>query len=118
MAVIYYAPTIFSSIGLSYNTSLLMAGIMNILQLVGVSASIPLMDPAGRKPLLIFGGAGMLASQLCLAIIVGLYSQSWATHSAQGWVGVGFICKPNESRFFSYLCLRKQQLLLTVGSYA
>ena len=70
-----------------------MAGIMNIIQLVGVSLSIPLMDKVGRKKLLIFGSVGMFASQLCLAIIVGLYSKTWATHAAQGWVGVAFICK-------------------------
>ena len=91
--VIYYAPTIFTSIGLSYERSLLMSGIMNIIQLVGVTASIPLMDKVGRKPLLMFGAIGMLASQLCLAILVGLYSDSWPEHSAQGWVGVAFICE-------------------------
>lgn len=91
--MIYYAPTIFSSIGLSYERSLLMSGIMNIIQLVGVTASIPLMDRVGRKPLLMFGAIGMLASQLCLSIEVGLYTDSWSSHSAQGWVGVAFICE-------------------------
>ena len=90
-ALIYYAPTIFSSIGLSYERALLMSGIMNIIQLVGVTASIPLMDRLGRKPLLMLGAIGMLASQLCLAIEVGLYQHSWPSHSAQGWVGVAFI---------------------------
>ena len=70
-----------------------MSGIMNIIQLVGVTASIPLMDRVGRRPLLMFGAIGMLASQLCLSIEVGLYSDSWPAHAAQGWVGVAFICK-------------------------
>lgn len=90
-ALIYYAPTIFLSIGLSYERALLMSGIMNIIQLVGVTASIPLMDRLGRRPLLMLGAIGMLASQLCLAIEVGLYQHSWPSHSAQGWVGVAFI---------------------------
>lgn len=75
-----------------------MSGIMNIIQLVGVTASIPLMDRVGRKPLLMFGAIGMLASQLCLAIEVGLYTDSWSSHSAQGWVGVAFICEYHFSQ--------------------
>lgn len=76
--------------------SLLMTGIMNVVQFVGVTANIPLMDKAGRKNLLLFGSVGMLASQVCLAVVVGLYSTSWATHAAQGWVGTAFICEKHS----------------------
>ncbi|KFZ13135.1 hypothetical protein V502_06758 [Pseudogymnoascus sp. VKM F-4520 (FW-2644)] len=90
-ALIYYAPSIFQSIALSYDYSLLMTGVMNCMQPVGVTAAIPLMDWVGRRPLLLWGAIAIFPAHLCLAIIVGLYSNSWSTHSTQGWTGVGFI---------------------------
>lgn len=68
-----------------------MSGVMNIAQLVAVTASFFVFDKIGRKPLLIFGSIGMTISHSIVAIMIGLFSDDWAAHSAQGWVGVVFI---------------------------
>ena len=90
-ALIYYGPTLFESLGLNYDLQLSMSGVMNVMQLVGVTASIPLMDHVGRRPLLLFGSASMFISQLILAILVGLNAANWADNQDKAWTGVSFI---------------------------
>ena len=68
-----------------------MSGVMNLAQLVAVTASFFVFDKIGRKPLLIIGSAGMAASHAIVAIMIALYSDNWAAHGAQAWVGVVFI---------------------------
>ncbi|KAK7222150.1 hypothetical protein V2G26_010153 [Clonostachys chloroleuca] len=57
-AFIYYAPTLFRSIGQSYEMSLILSGIFNILQLVAVAVCLVIIDKVGRRPLAIVGGFG------------------------------------------------------------
>lgn len=90
-ALIYYAPSLFKSLGQDHKSQLLLAGILNVTQLVGVSTSIWTMDRLGRKPLLLYGALLMFISHLAIAIIVGLFSSSWSTHSTQGWLGSAFL---------------------------
>lgn len=90
-ALIYYGPTLFESLGLSYNLQLSMSGVMNVMQLVGVSASILFMDPVGRRPLLLGGSLAMFISHLIVAVLVGKFSSDWPAHEASAWVGVSFI---------------------------
>ena len=40
--VIYYAPTLFATLGLTFQTTLIVSGIINVFQLIGVTAAIPL----------------------------------------------------------------------------
>lgn len=90
-ALIYYGPTLFESLGLSYNLQLSMSGVMNVMQLVGVTGSIFLMDHVGRRPLLLWGSAAMFVSHFIVAILVGKFSDSWPTHQDYAWAGVSFI---------------------------
>lgn len=90
-ALIYYGPTLFESLGLSYNLQLSMSGVMNVMQLVGVTGSIFLMDKVGRRPLLLWGSLAMFISHLIVAILVGKFSSDWPAHQASAWVGVSFI---------------------------
>ncbi|KAI0313363.1 general substrate transporter [Amylostereum chailletii] len=90
-ALIYYSPTLFGSLGLDTNTSLLMSGIMNTLQLVGCFPTALLLDRVGRRALMLWGSAICLATHTITAILIGVYSQTWATHVASGWAGVGLI---------------------------
>ncbi|KAG5437318.1 hypothetical protein PCANB_000747 [Pneumocystis canis] len=90
-ALIYYSPTLFKTLGLDYNMQLLMSGILNIIQLVGVIISIYTMDRLGRRPLLLLGSILMFTSQLAISIIVKIYSHNWTIYKTQGWIGVSFL---------------------------
>ena len=90
-ALIYYSPTLFKTMGLGYSMQLIMSGVLNITQLVGVSTSIWTLDRFGRRPLLLWGSFFMTVSHIIIAILVGLFSSNWAFHRAEGWVSVGFL---------------------------
>ncbi|KAL3465729.1 general substrate transporter [Aspergillus heterothallicus] len=90
-ALIYYSPTLFKTMGLEYDMQLLMGGIINVTQLVGVVTSVWTMDGLGRRPLLLIGAAIMGISHIIIAALVGIYSDDWAAHRAQGWTSVAFL---------------------------
>jgi MFS family permease len=59
-AVLYYAPSIFSALGLSSNTvSLLATGVVGIVMFISTIPSVLYIDKLGRKPILIIGAIGM-----------------------------------------------------------
>ena len=66
---IYYAPTLFQSLGADYEMSLILSGVMNIIQLVAVFVCFVIIDSLGRRPLAIWGA--VLAAG-CYFIINGL----------------------------------------------
>lgn len=81
----YYSPIIFRSIGLSSNTSELLAtGVYGLVKmsvvLVGFSC---LVDSFGRRPLLVGGGACMGACMISVAICVGTRQPS-ASAASEG----------------------------------
>ncbi|KAK1013877.1 hypothetical protein LTS01_000405 [Friedmanniomyces endolithicus] len=90
-ALIYYSPTLFETMGLDHSMQLIMSGVLNITQLVGVSTSIWTMDRFGRRPLLLCGSAAMFASHVVIAGLVGRYSDDWAAHVAASWTAVAFL---------------------------
>ncbi|OCF77464.1 hypothetical protein I204_01452 [Kwoniella mangroviensis CBS 8886] len=90
-ALIYYSPTLFETLGLDSALQLHMSGVMNVLQLVAVIAVFFYFDRIGRRPLLLLGSIGMCVAHTVVAIMIGLYSKDWASHSGQAWCGVSFI---------------------------
>ncbi|KAF2146198.1 uncharacterized protein K452DRAFT_315426 [Aplosporella prunicola CBS 121167] len=82
---IYYAPTLFRSIGQSDDMSLVLSGTLNVAQVVGVAFCFFLIDRVGRRPLAIYGGLGMALPYIIMSVLVGLYSSDWASHTAAGW---------------------------------
>jgi MFS family permease len=59
-AVLYYAPQIFASLGLSSNTvSLLATGVVGIVMFIATIPSVLYIDQIGRKPMLAAGAIGM-----------------------------------------------------------
>ncbi|KAL2867426.1 sugar porter family MFS transporter [Aspergillus lucknowensis] len=90
-ALIYYSPTLFKTMGLEYDMQLLMSGIINVTQLVGVVTSVWTMDALGRRPLLLWGAAIMGISHIIIAALVGIYSDNWPAHRTQGWTSVAFL---------------------------
>jgi MFS family permease len=89
-AFIYYAPTLFRSLGQSDEMSLVLSGVFNILQLVGVFICIATIDRVGRRPLAIFGGFGCAICYMIIAILSGLFSHDWLAHADAGWACVAF----------------------------
>lgn len=77
--------------GLDYNMQLIMSGVLNITQLVGVMSSIWTMDRFGRRPLLLWGSLFMTISHVVISILVGKFSNNWPGHRTEGWVSVAFL---------------------------
>jgi MFS family permease len=88
---IYYSPSLFQSFGLDYNMQLILGGVLNVTQLVGVSTSLYTMDKFGRRPLLLIGSVCMTIAHVVIAVLVGLYYNDWTDHQTQGWVAVAFL---------------------------
>jgi MFS family permease len=70
--------------------SLVLSGVFNILQLVGVFICIATIDRVGRRPLAIFGGFGCAICYMIIAILSGLFSHDWLAHADAGWACVAF----------------------------
>ncbi|OQV00868.1 hypothetical protein CLAIMM_06308 [Cladophialophora immunda] len=91
-AMIYYAPTIFSQLGLSGNTtSLLATGVYGIVSMLSTLPALFLIDKIGRRPLLICGGVGTFVSLTVVAGVIGGYGNSLASQKAAAWTGIAFI---------------------------
>ncbi|KKY27256.1 putative high-affinity glucose [Phaeomoniella chlamydospora] len=87
-AFIYYAPTLFTSLGQSSSMSLVLSGILNVLQLIAVVVCFFVIDHIGRRPLAILGGLGMAIPYIVIAVLVALYSSDWPAHMGAGWACV------------------------------
>ncbi|KAL1891075.1 hypothetical protein Sste5346_007900 [Sporothrix stenoceras] len=87
-AFIYYAPTLFRSIGQSDEMSLTLSGVFNCLQLVAVAICFVVIDKLGRRPLAIWGAFGSFICYTVIASLDGVYHTSWITHKAAGWAAV------------------------------
>ncbi|KAJ3951803.1 hypothetical protein N0V92_011785 [Colletotrichum tropicale] len=90
-ALIYYSPTLFATMGLDSNMQLIMSGVLNCVQLVGVIPSLWTMDRFGRRSILLIGSALMFVSHTIIAALVGVYSHDWPSYTTQGWVSVTFL---------------------------
>lgn len=87
-AFIYYAPTLFQSIGQSEDMSLVLSGVFDVLQLVAVVICFTVIDKLGRRPLAILGGFGSCACYVVIAVLSGIYGQDWSQNTAAGWACV------------------------------
>lgn len=91
-AILYYAPFIFKDLGLTGNSSSLLAsGVGGILMFVATIPAVLWIDSFGRRPLLIIGAIGMAISHFIVAAILGQFQDQFATHTAAGWVAVVFV---------------------------
>jgi MFS family permease len=88
-AILYYAAFIFQALGLTGNTtSLLAGGVGGILLMFATIPAVLYIDQLGRKPLLIAGALGMGTFHIIVAGLFGAYGSHWPQHIAAGWVAV------------------------------
>jgi MFS family permease len=91
-AILYYAPTIFATLGLSSNTvSLLATGVVGIVLFLATIPSVLYIDKLGRKPILTIGAIGMATCHIIIAILVAKNKDQWATQAAAGWAAVAMV---------------------------
>ena len=91
-AMIYYAPQIFKSIGLTGDSiSLLATGVVGIINFVFTFPTVFLLDVIGRKTALMVASCVMAVCMIIVAIITALFQHDWPNHTAEGWVSVAFI---------------------------
>ncbi|KAJ5106608.1 hypothetical protein N7456_003283 [Penicillium angulare] len=91
-AIIYYASSIFQSLGVtSGTTSLLATGVVGIINVLATIPAILIIDKVGRKPLLLAGSIGMFCSMIIVAVIVAKFQHDWEHHATAGWAAVAFI---------------------------
>ncbi|KAJ8072444.1 hypothetical protein PM082_016003 [Marasmius tenuissimus] len=91
-AILYYAPTIFKSLGQSDNTtSLLATGVVGITMFLATIPAVIWVDQLGRKPVLVSGAFLMAACHFIVAGISGSFQDSWDSHKAAGWVACAFV---------------------------
>jgi MFS family permease len=90
--ILYYAPFIFQSIGLTGNSiSLLASGVVGIVMFLATIPAVLYVDKWGRKPTLITGAIMMGICHFVVGIIIATCRDNWGAHKAAGWVAVVFI---------------------------
>ncbi|GIJ84549.1 hypothetical protein Asppvi_003396 [Aspergillus pseudoviridinutans] len=91
-AVLYYAPSIFQQLGMSSNTtSLLATGVVGIVMFIATIPAVIWIDKLGRKPVLVVGAIGMAACHFIIASIFAQNENQWDTHKAAGWAAVAMV---------------------------
>ncbi|KXL46777.1 MAG: hypothetical protein FE78DRAFT_165451 [Acidomyces sp. 'richmondensis'] len=90
-AFVYYAPTLFTNLGQDYNMSIILAGMINIGQFVGVAPAMIFMDNIGRRRMAIWGAIGMMIAHTIMAGVYGSFGNNWPAHPAGGWACVAFV---------------------------
>ncbi|KAK7414581.1 hypothetical protein QQX98_006609 [Neonectria punicea] len=88
-AVLYYAPQIFSQLGLSETTtSLLATGVVGIVMFIATIPAVLWIDRAGRKPVLTVGAIGMGTCHIIIAVILARNIDHFHEQPAAGWAAV------------------------------
>lgn len=86
VAIVNYAPTIFTSIGLTSNTtSLLASGVIGCLFVVSVIPAIQFIDKVGRRSLMLAGTAGMMVFLILVAALDASFGDNWDAHRGASW---------------------------------
>ena len=87
----YYAPILFTALGQNHHMSLILAGMINIDQLVGAIPTILFLDKIGRRKLAIGGGIAMGIPHAILAGLVGKFNDSWTENPGPAWFAVALV---------------------------
>ncbi|GME31737.1 sugar transporter [Neofusicoccum parvum] len=105
-AIIYYAPQIFRSIGLTGNSvDLLATGVVGVINFFSTIPAIMYLDRWGRRTVLIIGGIGMGISQLIVGTLFAVYKDRWSSHTSAGWAAAVFVWIYISNFAFSIGCV-------------
>lgn len=92
-AFVYYAPILFTSLGQPYEMSLILSGMINIGQLIGVVPAMMYIDRLGRRGLAIWGAVGMGTAHAVMSGVYGAFGDVWPENPAAAWTCVAFVCE-------------------------
>ncbi|KAF4991475.1 hypothetical protein FGRMN_7786 [Fusarium graminum] len=88
-AILYYAPSIFEQLGLSSNTtSLLATGVVGIVMFIATVPAVLWIDRLGRKPVLAVGAIGMGVCHLIIAVILAKNIDNFENNQSAGWAAI------------------------------
>ncbi|PSN65211.1 general substrate transporter [Corynespora cassiicola Philippines] len=91
-AVLYYAPQIFGQLGLTANTtSLLATGVVGIVMFIATIPAVLWIDRVGRKPVLAWGAVGMATCHIIIAVILARNIDRFDQQPAAGWAAVSMV---------------------------
>lgn len=91
-AILYYAPTIFKQLGMTDNTtSLLATGVVGIVMFIATVPAVLWIDRVGRKPVLVVGAIGMATCHIIIAVIFAKNVDNWDNHKSAGWAAVAMV---------------------------
>jgi len=91
-AVIYYAPTIFRSIGLPNSmTGILATGIVGVVNFVFTFPAVLFVDNWGRRPTLFLGSTALAICLAIIAAIVAQFGDNWTANQTAGNAAVAFL---------------------------
>ncbi|KAL4933258.1 general substrate transporter [Aspergillus undulatus] len=85
-AIVYYAPT-----GQDRDRSLVLSGMINIVQFVGSMHMLIYLDRAGRRTLAIIGGIAMAIPHLIMSGLMSRFSSDWPSNRGIAWSCVALI---------------------------
>ena len=77
--------------GLDREMQLIMSGILNVTQLLGVSTTVWTMDYVGRRALLLLGSIVMALCHIIISFLVYYYGNDWPGHRLEGWTSVSLL---------------------------
>ncbi|KAL8684858.1 MAG: hypothetical protein Q9224_006096, partial [Gallowayella concinna] len=90
--VLYYAPSIFETLGKSSNTtSQLATGVVGVAMFLATIPAVLYIDKLGRKPVKLAGSLGKGICHFTIAIIFAKNQYQWATHKTAGWAAVAMV---------------------------
>ncbi|KAF9003975.1 general substrate transporter [Cyathus striatus] len=91
-AILYYAPSIFQRLNLADNAvSLLATGVVGIVMFLATIPAVIWVDKVGRKPVLVSGAFIMGGCHIIVAILIGIFHNTWGSHPAAGWIACVFV---------------------------
>ncbi|KAH8802389.1 general substrate transporter [Flagelloscypha sp. PMI_526] len=91
-AILYYAVSIFRSLGLTKNdVSLLATGVVSIAMFLATIPTVLWVDRFGRKPVLISGAFVMAASLFVVGGLSATHMRDWSDYPSAAWAAGAFV---------------------------
>ncbi|KAI8093174.1 general substrate transporter [Halteromyces radiatus] len=88
-AIVYYAPFIINSVGLTGNSvKLLATGVIGVIMVCCCIPTVLYLDKVGRRILLLVGSVGMAICMLTVGSLTVAFQHDWVHHSNEAWLAV------------------------------